>query len=130
MDKKKEISVGGQAVIEGVMMRGPDKLATAIRRKDGTIELFQQNFESKAKKGTFLGLPLIRGFVSLIEMMVIGMKTITLSANRAELDIKAEEEALHLIAQKADGALRLGSSNLPLGVQLDSSNPHGFNNRP
>ncbi len=93
MDKKKEISVGGQAVIEGVMMRGPDKLATAIRRKDGTIELFQQNFESKAKKGTFLGLPLIRGFVSLIEMMVIGMKTITLSANRAELDIKAEEEA-------------------------------------
>lgn len=93
MEPKKEISVGGQAVIEGVMMRGPESLATAIRRKDGTIELFKQAFASKAKKGTFLGLPLIRGFVSLIEMMLIGMKTITLSANRAELDIRAEEAA-------------------------------------
>ncbi|MDD4223791.1 MAG: DUF1385 domain-containing protein [Candidatus Cloacimonetes bacterium] len=93
MEPKKEISVGGQAVIEGVMMRGPESLATAIRRKDGTIELFKQAFASKAKKGTFLGLPLIRGFVSLIEMMLIGMKTITLSANRAELDIRAEAAA-------------------------------------
>lgn len=93
MELKKEISVGGQAVIEGVMMRGPNALATALRRKDGTIELFKQPFESKAKKGTFIGLPIIRGFVSMIEMMVIGMQTITLSANRAELDIKAEEAA-------------------------------------
>ncbi|HPN41659.1 MAG TPA: DUF1385 domain-containing protein, partial [Candidatus Cloacimonadota bacterium] len=43
---KKEISVGGQAVIEGVMMRGPEALATAIRRKDGTIELYKQPFTS------------------------------------------------------------------------------------
>jgi uncharacterized protein YqhQ len=91
MELKKEISVGGQAVIEGVMMRGPESLATAIRRKDGTIELFKQPFVTKAKKGTFLGIPLIRGFVSLIEMLSIGMKTLTLSANRAELDIKLEE---------------------------------------
>ena len=62
MEQKKEISVGGQAVIEGVMMRGPDVIATAIRRKDGTIELFREHFETKAKKGTFLGLPIIRGF--------------------------------------------------------------------
>lgn len=91
MEPKKEISVGGQAVIEGVMMRGPDSLATALRRKDGTIELYKQPFASKAKKGSFLGLPLVRGFVSLIEMMVLGIKTITLSANRAELDIMAEQ---------------------------------------
>lgn len=93
MEAKKEISVGGQAVIEGVMMRGPDTLATAIRRKDGSIELLKQPFASKARKGTFLGLPLVRGFVSLIDMLVIGMKTITWSANRAELDLKAEEAA-------------------------------------
>ena len=91
MEQKKEISVGGQAVIEGVMMRGPDVIATAIRRKDGTIELFREHFVTKAKKGTFLGLPIIRGFVSLIEMLIIGMKTITLSANRAELDIKEND---------------------------------------
>ncbi|MBW6513844.1 MAG: DUF1385 domain-containing protein [Candidatus Syntrophosphaera sp.] len=92
MDMKKEISVGGQAVIEGVMMRGPDCLATALRRKDGSIELFKQPFASKAKKGTFLGIPIIRGFVSLLEMLAIGMKTLTLSANRYELDLKQEEE--------------------------------------
>ncbi|MCB5245487.1 MAG: DUF1385 domain-containing protein [Candidatus Cloacimonadaceae bacterium] len=90
MAPKKEISVGGQAVIEGVMMRGPDVIATAIRRKDGTIELFKEHFETKAKKGTFLGLPIIRGFVSLIEMLIIGMKTLTISANRAELDLKSD----------------------------------------
>ncbi|NLW19370.1 MAG: DUF1385 domain-containing protein [Candidatus Cloacimonetes bacterium] len=93
MEVKKEISVGGQAVMEGVMMRGPESIATALRRKDGSIELFKQPFTSKAKKGSFLGTPIIRGFVSLIEMLNIGMKTLTLSANRAELDIKAEEEA-------------------------------------
>jgi uncharacterized protein YqhQ len=93
MEPKKEIMVGGQAVIEGVMMRGPDKLATAIRRKDGSIELFCQTFVSKAKKGTFFGMPVVRGFVSLIEMMVIGIGTLTLSANRFELDYKAEQAA-------------------------------------
>ncbi len=94
MEVKKEISVGGQAVIEGVMMRGPDSIATALRRQDGTIELFKEPFASKAKKGSFLGVPIIRGFVSLVEMLNIGMKTLTLSANRAELDLKAEEEAM------------------------------------
>jgi uncharacterized protein YqhQ len=89
--EKKEINVGGQAVIEGVMMRGPQSIATAIRRRDGSIELFKQPFVSKAKKGSFLGLPIIRGFVSLIEMLVIGMKTLTLSANRYEIDLKQEE---------------------------------------
>ncbi len=91
--KKPEIAVGGQAVIEGVMMRGPDSLATAIRRKDGSLELFVQPFVSKTQKSKILGLPILRGFVSLIEMLVIGVKTLTLSANRAELDIAADEAA-------------------------------------
>lgn len=93
MNVKKEINVGGQAVIEGVMMRGPDALATAIRRRDGSIELYKQPFTTKAKKGTFLGWPIVRGFVSLIEMLLIGFKTLTLSANRYELDLKADESA-------------------------------------
>ena len=93
MEPKKEISVGGQAVIEGVMMRGPDKLATAIRRHNGDIELKVQPFVSKTQTNKVLGLPLIRGFVSLIEMMIIGLDTLTFSASRFELDIKAEEEA-------------------------------------
>ncbi|HOH78243.1 MAG TPA: DUF1385 domain-containing protein, partial [Candidatus Cloacimonadota bacterium] len=69
---KKEISVGGQAVIEGVMMRGPEALATAIRRKDGSIELYKQPFKSVTTRIKWLGLPILRGFVNLIEMMKIG----------------------------------------------------------
>jgi len=87
---KKEISVGGQAVIEGVMMRGPDRLATAIRRRSGEIELKISPFVSATQKVKFFGLPIIRGFVSLIEMMKIGFSTLTFSAERFELDLKAE----------------------------------------
>jgi len=93
MSAKKEISVGGQAVIEGVMMRGPEKLATAIRRKDGSIELLETPFVSITTRNKFLGLPIIRGFVSLIEMLSIGIKTLTFSANRYELDLIEEEKA-------------------------------------
>ena len=91
-EKKKEIMVGGQAVIEGVMMRGPEYLATAIRRKNKEIELKKQKFTSATKKNKFLGLPIVRGFTSLIEMMIIGFKTLTFSAKRAELDWEEEEK--------------------------------------
>jgi len=90
---KQEIAVGGQAVIEGVMMRGPKQLATAIRRKNGEIELKVTPFESITQKCKPLGKPIIRGFVSLIEMMKIGLSSLNFSASRFELDLKAEEEA-------------------------------------
>ncbi|HHE38417.1 MAG TPA: DUF1385 domain-containing protein [Candidatus Cloacimonetes bacterium] len=91
-EKKKEIMVGGQAVIEGVMMRGPEYLATAIRRKNKKIELKKQKFISVTKNNKFLGFPIIRGFISLIEMMIIGFKSLTFSAKRAELDWEEEEK--------------------------------------
>ena len=89
MKKKPEIAVGGQAVIEGVMMRGPQHIATALRKKDGHIVLKKDEFISKTKTNKFLGLPIIRGFVSLIEMLSIGIKTLNFSAEEA---IKDEEE--------------------------------------
>lgn len=85
-EEKKQIQVGGQAVIEGVMMRGPEYIATAVRRKDDTIEIKQKKFESVTKKHKFLGLPIIRGFVSLIEMLIIGFKSLNFSAQRYEMD--------------------------------------------
>lgn len=93
MAEEKKIQVGGQAVIEGVMMRGPKHIATAIRRKNGQIEIWKKEFESITSKKKFLGLPLIRGFVSLIEMMILGVSTLTFSEERATLDIKEEETA-------------------------------------
>jgi len=93
MDEKKQINVGGQAVIEGVMMRGPQHLATAIRRKDGSLEVWKKPFESVTTKVKFYGYPIIRGFVSLIEMMMIGLDTLTFSAQRFELDLAEEEKS-------------------------------------
>ena len=90
--EKKQIQVGGQAVIEGVMMRGPEYLATAIRRKDKTIEIKKQKFVSITKSSKFLALPIVRGFVSLVEMMKIGIGTLNFSASRAELDWKEEDK--------------------------------------
>ncbi|HNX00430.1 MAG TPA: DUF1385 domain-containing protein [Candidatus Cloacimonadota bacterium] len=92
MSEKKQISVGGQAVIEGVMMRGPEHLATAIRRADKSIELKKEPFVSKTQTVKWMGVPIIRGFVSLIEMMIIGFKTLSFSAERYELDLKEEEK--------------------------------------
>lgn len=77
-------SVGGQAVIEGVMMRGSKGIATAVRKSDGEIEVnFEENIPL-SKKNTFLGLPIIRGFVGLIESLVIGIKTLNYSASLFE----------------------------------------------
>ncbi len=89
---QKTLSIGGQAVIEGVVMRGPSYLATAIRRKDHTIEVKKDRFLSITKKNRILGLPVMRGFISLIEVLIIGLKTLQFSAERAELDEKEAEK--------------------------------------
>ncbi len=92
MKNKPKIEVGGQAVIEGVMMRGPKYIATAIRRKDGAIEIAKKQFISKTKDNKLLALPILRGFIGLIEMMIIGFKTLNFSASRAELDSEEKKE--------------------------------------
>jgi uncharacterized protein YqhQ len=90
MNEKKSLSIGGQAVIEGVVMRGPRYIATAVRRKDNSIEVKKEEYISITQKNKFLGLPIIRGFVSLIEVLIIGVKTLQFSADRAELDMEEE----------------------------------------
>ena len=86
MKEKKEIQVGGQAVIEGVMMRGPSHIATAVRRKDGSIEVKKEKFISVIQKNKSLNIPILRGFIALIEMMIIGYKSLKFSADRFQLD--------------------------------------------
>ncbi|WP_026882090.1 DUF1385 domain-containing protein [Clostridium akagii] len=79
MDKKR--SVGGQAVIEGVMMRGIKGIATAVRKSDGSIVVDLKETVPFTKRNKFLGLPIIRGFVSLVESMVVGIQTLNYSAS-------------------------------------------------
>lgn len=77
----KKTSIGGQAVIEGVMMRGPGKLAVAVRKPDGQIEVKVEDNIAITKRNKFLGLPIVRGAVSLFESLTIGIKALTYSAS-------------------------------------------------
>lgn len=86
----KVCSIGGQAVMEGVMMKSPTGVAMAVRRADGTIATSYDNWTTRAKKGTFLGLPIIRGVVTFIESLSTGMTTLTKSAKLAGEDIDEE----------------------------------------
>lgn len=77
---KKKVTVGGQAVIEGVMMRGNCGIATAVRTHSGEIVIDKKEVVPYTKRYKLLGLPIIRGFVSLIESLVVGIKTLNYSA--------------------------------------------------
>ena len=77
----KNVNVGGQAVIEGVMMRGSTGIATAVRTAEGEIVVEKKAYTSYTKKNKLLGLPIIRGFISLIESLVIGVQTLNYSAS-------------------------------------------------
>lgn len=83
--------IGGQAVIEGVMMRGPKSTAIAVRKDNGEIVLKKDENHSISERYKFLKLPILRGVVSLIEMMIIGIQTLSYSATMAGYE---EEETL------------------------------------
>lgn len=78
---KKNCTVGGQAVIEGVMMRGSKGIATAVRKENGEIEVKLEKFVPYSKRNKLFNIPIIRGFVSLIESLIIGIKTLNYSAS-------------------------------------------------
>lgn len=89
METKKCANVGGQAVIEGVMMRNGSVLATAVRKSNGEIVYKKTFFSDKRTK--FTKIPFIRGAVVLFDSLVMGIKELTFSANQSE---ENEEEQL------------------------------------
>jgi uncharacterized protein YqhQ len=88
----KPMQVGGQAVLEGVMMRAPGMVATAVRRSNGEIVLKKEPHTSLGEKYLVFKLPVMRGAVGLIEMMVIGMRTLNFSAAIAVQDVENSEK--------------------------------------
>ena len=73
-------TIGGQALIEGVMMKGPRDIAIAVRKPNQEIEVKKQEIDTPSTKHGFLRLPFIRGVVGLIEAMIIGTKSLMYSA--------------------------------------------------
>lgn len=90
----KKVNVGGQAVIEGVMMRGQAATATAVRKPDGEIIVKKDEIIPLGKKYKILALPLIRGFVNLVESLVIGIKALNYSSTFFEDDEDTKESKI------------------------------------
>lgn len=85
-------NIGGQAVMEGIMMRHKDKYAIAVRRPDGEIELKVEDYKCIFGKAGFLKWPIIRGVVSFVDSLVVGTKCLMYSAEIAG-DEEDEKEA-------------------------------------
>lgn len=80
------LPVGGQAVIEGVMMRSPSRIAVAVRRADGSHSTMERPFESITRRYKVLSLPVVRGAVSLFETLFVGISALNFSADEAAKD--------------------------------------------
>ena len=87
----KKLSVGGQAVIEGVMMRGPGKLAVAVRKPNGEITVDLKDAGSVSDRYPILKKPFLRGVVSLVESLSYGMKALSFPAQASGEEEEGEE---------------------------------------
>ena len=95
--------IGGQAVIEGIMMKNGDRYAVGVRKPDGDIEVKTEEYVSFGKKHAWARLPLIRGVVSFAESMYIGMNTLMYSASFFEDDEDSKPSGFELWLEKRFG---------------------------
>ena len=95
MSKKNSeyVAVGGQALMEGIMMRGPKGSAMSLRLPDGTIETTMKDFTSVRKKIKFFNIPILRGVVSFVESMIFGYNLLMESAEKTSMDMEEESES-------------------------------------
>ncbi len=93
MAKVKRVSVGGQALVEGILMKGPKCSAMALRLPDGTISVEEKKTSSLRDKNKFFGFPIVRGIVSFVESMIEGYKALMESVEKVSLDdIKNDDD--------------------------------------
>ena len=110
--------VGGQAVLEGVMMKAGERTVTTCRKEDGSLVVTDDKFVSVRKEKKLLNLPVIRGFVNFIEMMKLSVKTLEISAEALELE--DEKEKAKKEKRRAEGKSAVGTVDvvMVLGVVL------------
>lgn len=89
--EQKKTSIGGSALMEGIMMRGPSKMGMAVRKSDGEIELKVSDIT--INKSIFKKIPIIRGMVSFVESMVTSMKALMWSAEFVDIEEDSGDES-------------------------------------
>ena len=101
----KKVSVGGQAVLEGIMMKGPFSYALAVRKPDKEIEVKVTDYISLGERYKGLNIPIVRGVVNFVESLYIGMKTLMDSSQYFE----EEEQNVKKNDGKSDSAYLIGT---------------------
>lgn len=96
-------SIGGQALMEGILMRGPGKQAAVVRKPDGSLEVKEEALHFIKEKYPILGLPLIRGVATFLDSMVKGMKALTWSTEFLPEDQQEEPTKFDLWLEKTFG---------------------------
>ena len=102
---ERDLIVGGQAVMEGVMMRTPSAYAIACRKSDGTIVSTAESLPKWSDKYKWLGYPVLRGGATLIQSMALGVKALNFSAKVFEDDLNKQEELAKETAGETQAAL-------------------------
>src|ERR1700681_2768850 len=96
LESGEETLVGGQAVMEGVMMRSPHAWGIAIRKPDGTMSVHSEGLEKLSEKHKWMGWPLVRGVATLGQAMMLGFRALQFSANQfleeEQKDVPKEEQ--------------------------------------
>ena len=113
--------VGGQAVLEGVMMKSGDNVSLAVRREDGTIDVKNTEFTSLRKKNKFWNIPLLRGCVNMVETMKLSYSTLEDSAAMNGVDTSEPETRFEkwLVKKFGDGLMKaVMAIGMVLGVIL------------
>ena len=111
---ERDLIVGGQAVMEGVMMRTPSAYAIACRRADGSIVHTAETLPKWSDKYKWLNTPVLRGGATLIQSMALGVKALNFSARIYEEDLKAQEE------------LEKAKAGEPQAVYVDGTDDENF----
>ena len=96
-DGQRRTHIGGQALIEGVMMRGKLNWAVAVREPDGHMHSEEHPLSKKGKRAKWLSWPLVRGCVALVDSLVLGYKALEIAANHAFDD---EDEQAETVAEE------------------------------
>ncbi len=107
-DRLPKGTLGGQAVIEGVMMKGKDSYSVAVRKPDKKIEVKLEQSQSFGEKHGWARVPFIRGVVNFTESLVIGMKTLSYSSSfyeEEEEETKADKLIKEVFKEKAEGVI-------------------------
>lgn len=119
--KEIDFAVGGQAVIEGVMMRSPSSVTIAVRKSEGQIKVRRKRYFTLIQRFPWLNIPILRGVINLFEMMIIGTEAINYSANESLDEPEQKPKKKKKDRTKLEAIFEVGMFILSLVIALSIS---------